>query len=70
MEFDLNSSINLSNSPKIPLSKSSAPKSQDDLLKIEKKLERSQQSKINFNTPSKINQESKIQVHIRVKLLL
>lgn len=66
MEFDLNSSINLNNTPKIPRSRSSAQKSQNGGLKIEKRLDFNHDFKNIFITPSKSNQESKIQVHIRV----
>ena len=66
MEFDLNSSINLNNTPKIPRSRSSAQKSKEGGFTIDKRLDFNQDIKNIVNTQTKINQESKIQVHIRV----
>ncbi len=70
MEFDLNSGLNLNFTPKIQRSRSSAPKSQDESFKIDKRLDFNNDFKNILNNPSKSNQESKIQVHIRVKKIL
>jgi hypothetical protein len=65
MEF-LNSTTNLNNTQKISRSRSSAPKSKNSGLKIDKSLDLNQDFKNLLNAPNKSNLESKIQVHIRV----
>lgn len=64
----VNSSSNLNNTPKIPRSRSSAQKSNEGVIKIDKSLDFNHDFKNFLNTPTKSNQESKIQVHIRVNI--
>ncbi len=68
MEFDLNSSINLLNTPKIPRSRSSANKYQE-VEKFEKKFDSNRKIKQKRTISESFNKnviESNIQVHIRV----
>ncbi len=68
MKYDFNSSINFSNKIKMPRSKFSLSEPKKQTFKVVKKLEFTHDSKNLFNKFNK--EESKIQVHIRVILLI